>query len=568
VNRDPYAAAPSFWDRHSEWIAPAAAAPLTAFLLVAAFPPFHSPEAAYACLAPGIFWAYLRPRLKVYAWTMFAAQAVAWTINLSWLHPVTWAGLFVLGPLVGAWTGSWYLAAWWTMPRMVGRPTPVRLVAMLGLAGVWALIEWTRTWLFGGFPWMPLAATQWEMRSVLQIAAYTGAGGVSFVVVAANIGFAAFAHRLLREGEVGLRRRSQEFLLALFLLLVCLSVHVQETVNRSQYSAPFANVAFVQPDIPAQVKWDRSKEPEIMRTLWTTTLAAGAARPDLILWPESTTPFPLNGDPAMRKFVEQLSARTKASMLIGADAVERADTKRAAAYNAAFVVDPLLGVQTAYYAKRRLVQFGEYIPLRPVFGWIGKLVPLGDDFTPGMDPSPLLVHVEGGAAAFGVLICYEDIFPALARDEVLSGADALVVVTNDAWYGEGAAAYQHAAHSALRAVETRRPVLRCGNAGWSGWIDEFGNVRMYMKDENGSVYFRGTSMARVTRDQRWVGRNSFYVEHGDWFIAVCAVLAVMGAALLMAAAPAEGKGMSRRTIALVGDHSRGRHGPPGDPEGS
>jgi apolipoprotein N-acyltransferase len=76
------------------------------------------------------------------------------------------------------------------MPRMVGRSTLVRLAAMLGLAGVWVLIEWSRTWLFGGFPWMPLAATQWEkMRSVLQVAAYTGAYGASFVLVAVNIGF-------------------------------------------------------------------------------------------------------------------------------------------------------------------------------------------------------------------------------------------------------------------------------------------------------------------------------------------------------------------------------------------
>ncbi len=532
MSPDPYDAVPTFWDRHSEWIAPGAAAALTVVLLVAAFPPFHSPEAAYACLAPGAFWAYLRPRLKVYAWTMFAAQALAWTINLSWLHPVTWAGLFILGPLVGAWTGSWFLAAWWTMPRMAGRPTPVRLLAMLGLCGAWVLIEWTRTWLFGGFPWMPLAATQWEMRSVLQVAAYTGAYGISFVVVAANIGIAAFAHRLLREGEVGLRRRSQELLLALFLLLVCLSVHVQESVNRAMYSVPFARVAFVQPDIPALVKWDTTKEPEIMRTLWTTTLEAGESRPDLVLWPESTTPFPLNDDPAMRKFVEQLSARTKAPMLVGADAVDLADPRHVLAYNAAFAVDPNLGVQTAYYAKRRLVQFGEYIPLRPVFGWIGKFAPLGDDFTPGTDPAPLVVPLARGAAALGVLICYEDLFPALARDEVLAGADALVVVTNDAWYGEGAAAYQHAAHSVLRAVETRRPVLRCGNAGWSGWIDEFGSVRMLMKDGNGSIYFRGSQYADVTRDQRWIGRNSFYVEHGDWFVAVCLCLAAMGAALL------------------------------------
>ncbi len=541
MNRDPYEPVPDYWERHGRWIAPAAAGALTVILLVAAFPPFHAPEAAYACLIPGIFWAYLRPGLRTYAATMFAAQAVAWTINLSWLHPVTWGGLLVLGPLVGAWTGSWYLAAWWTMPRMVGRAKPLRLVAMLGLAGLWVVIEWSRTWLFGGFPWMPLAATQWERVSVLQVAAYTGAGGVSFVLVSANIGFAAFGHRLLREGEVGFRRRSPELLLALFMLLVCLSVHVQETVNRRQFWVPFARVAFVQPDIPTAVKWDPAKEPEIIRTLVATTERAGATRPELILWPESTLPWALRGgDPSMKSFVEQVAARVNTPMLIGADAIEGSAPKHEAWYNAAYVVDPKLGVQTAYYAKRRLVQFGEYIPLRPLFGWIGKFTPLGDDFSAGSDPSPLVVPLKSASAALGVLICYEDLFPALARDEVRSGADALVVLTNDAWYGEGAAAYQHAAHSVLRAVENRRPVLRCGNAGWTGWIDEFGSVRKVLTDDKGSVYLRGTLTADVSRDSRWVGRDSFYVEHGDWFVVVCACLAGFALSLLgvMSDAPA------------------------------
>ena len=541
MSPDPYEPVPTFWERHSGWAAPAVVGFLTALLLVLAFPPFHEPEVAYACLAPGIFWAYLRPPLKAYCWTIFAAQAVAWTINLSWLHPVTWAGLFVLGPLVGAWTGAWYLAAWWTMPRMVGRSTLVRLAAMLGLAGVWVLIEWSRTWLFGGFPWMPLAATQWEkMRSVLQVAAYTGAYGASFVLVAVNIGFSAYANRLLREGETGLRRRSQEFLLAMFLLLVCLAIHIPESMNASKFAIPFAKVAFVQPDVPAMVKWDPAKEPEIIGTLKSLTLEAGTRHPDLILWPESTTPYPLKGgDPSMRRFVEQLSARTKVPMLIGADAIETAAPGREQYFNAAFVVDPQLGVQTSYYAKRRLVQFGEYIPLRPLLGWVGKLAPIGDDFTPGGDSVPLVVPMDRGAAAFGVLICYEDLFPALSREEVLSGADALVVVTNDAWYGEGAAAYQHAAHSVLRAIETRRPVLRCGNAGWSGWIDEFGAIRWIAQDPGGTIYYRGISLANVTRDQRWIGRNSFYIEHGDWFVAVCACLAALGAALLATGVPAE-----------------------------
>jgi apolipoprotein N-acyltransferase len=540
LSPDPYDIIPTFWDRHSNWLAPVAVGVLTAVMLVVSCPPYPAHDFAYMCLVPGIFWAYMRPRLKVYAWTLFIAQAVAWTVNLDWLHPVTWAGLFLLGPIVGAWTGTWFLAAWWAMPRMIGRPTLVRLVAMLGLAGAWVIVEWTRTWLFGGFPWMPLAATQYERISVLQIAAYTGAGGVSFVLVAVNIGIAAYAHRLFLEGETGLRRRSQEFLLALFLLLVCLSIQVQETTNQAVYRIPFARVAFVQPYIPARVKWVPSEAPGIVNVLESTTLEAGATHPDIILWPESTTPWPVNSDPSMRRFVEQLAAQSKAYMLIGADATERTDPAHEIWHNSAFVVDPQLGLQTAYYSKQKLVPFGEYVPLRPIFGWIDKFVPLENDASPGDSSMPLVVPLDTGAVAVGVLICYEDIFPSVAREEARLGADALAVLTNDAWYGEAGAAYQHAASSVLRAVETRRPVLRCGNGGWSGWIDEFGNIRRVMTDDRGSVYFRGTATVDVTRDKRWVGRRSFYVEHGDWFVAACACVALLGA-FLLGMGPAPGR---------------------------
>jgi len=506
---------------------------LSAFLLVVAFPAHHTPELAYVCLAPGVLWAYLNPKLKVYAGTMLLSQAVAWTIILGWLHPVTWAGLFLLGPLVGVWTGVWYLACWWVMPRMLGRPNAVRLIAMTGLGGAWVLDEWSRTWIFGGFPWMPLAATQWERIGVLQVAAYTGAAGVSFVIVAVNVGAAAYAHRLFREGRRGFARRSQEFFLAMFLLLGCLSVLVSDVTHRDQFTVPFARVALIQPDIPSSVKWDPAQADHILRTLAAQTQDAARSQPDLILWPESTTPYPLaGGDPGMPKFVGALARQARVPMLVGADAIERDAAGRERFYNAAFVVDPETGVQTQYYAKRRLVQFGEYVPLRPLLGWIGKFAPLGDDFSAGTEATPLVVSLREGATALGVLICYEDLFPALATSEVREGADALVVVTNDTWYGEGAAAFQHAAHSVLRAVETRRPVLRCGDAGWSGWIDEFGNIRRVMRDADGSIYYQGVALVNVTRDSRWIGRNSFYVEHGDWFVAVSAVLAAFTVALL------------------------------------
>ncbi len=535
---DPYAVVPTFWERHAESVAPGLVFALTVLLAVVSFPPYKIPEAAYAMLVPGIFWAYLRPRFKLYAWTMIAAQAVAWTLILGWLHNVTWLGLFLLGPIVGAWIGTWYLAAWWTLPRMLGRPTLVRLLALLGLAGGWVLIEWSRTWLLGGFPWLPLAASQWQRASILQVASYTGAYGVSFVLVAVNIGFGAYAHRLFREGETGLRKRSQEFFLAMFLLLVCLSIHVQEAFNRVRFSVPVGRVAFVQPYIPQDVKWDPAKGPGILAVLQQTTQAAAATRPDLILWPEATTPWAVKGDANARAFVETLAQEAKAPLLIGSVAVENPHAANEQWYNGAFVIDPVVGLQTTYYAKRHLVPFGEYVPLRPVLGWITKFVPIGDDFATGIDSSPLVVPLRNGALTFGPLICYEDIYPSLARASALAGSDVLVVLTNNAWFGEGGAAYQHAANSVLRAVETRRPVLRDGNGGWSGWIDEFGSIRSTLVNEDGTIYFRGTKTVSITRDARWIGKLSFYTEHGDWFVGVCAALALFGFALLSVGASA------------------------------
>jgi apolipoprotein N-acyltransferase len=406
------------------------------------------------------------------------------------------------------------------------------------------VIEWTRTWLFGGFPWLPLAASQWERASILQVAAYTGAYGVSFALVAANIGFAAYAHRLFREGAKGLNKRSQEFFLALFLLLVCLTIHVQDTFNRGRYTVPLARVAFVQPNIPQDVKWDPVKAPGIFEALETTTLAAAVTKPDLVLWPEAVTPFPVRGNADMKAFVEAVVKRTQSPLLLGSLGLENAGLPSERWFNGAFLALPGGGLQPDYYVKRHLVPFGEYVPLRPVFGWLKKFVPIGDDDPLwGTDSAPLVVPVHDKSMIAGPLICYEDVFPELARRSALAGSDLLVVVTNNGWFGEGGAAVQHAAHSVLRAVETRRPVLRCGNAGWSGWIDEFGNVRATLTRDgagavhtqpgaDGTIYFRGQAVVSVTRDSRLIGQNSFYVTHGDWFVYVCAAVLLLGFGVL------------------------------------
>lgn len=537
--------------RHAAKLTAAVVFVLTVGLTVVSFPPFKIPEAAYAMLLPGIFWAYTRPQFRLFAATLLAAQALAWTILLSWLHHVTWAGLLLLGPFVGIWVGTWYLAAWWLLPRILGQAVLIRLVGIIGLAAGWVIVEWTRTWLLGGFPWLPLAASQWERASILQIAAYTGAYGISFVLVMMNLGFGAYAHRLFREGVTGINKRSQEFFLALFLLLACVCVHFQEAFNRRGYNVPFLRVALVQPKIPQEVKWDPARAGAILDVLTQTTVEAAAGRPDLIIWPEAVTPLAVRGDEGAKAFVEALVKRVKVPLLLGSIAVEQPRTPEEAWFNGVFLVTPEEGVANSYYAKRRLVPFGEFVPLRPLLGWIGKFVPIGGDFIAGETSAPVLVNLRGQPTVFGPLICYEDTYPELARFSALGGAAALAVLTNNGWFGEGGAAYQHAAHAVLRAVETRRPILRCGNAGWSGWIDEFGAVRATLTNEEGTIYYRGTRVIDVSRDARWVDRNSFYVEHGDWFVLLCAGLVGLTVTLLKSGE------WSKRSTAVTGPNGSG-----------
>jgi apolipoprotein N-acyltransferase len=122
----------------------------------------------------------------------------------------------------------------------------------------------------------------------------------------------------------------------------------------------------------------------------------------------------------------------------------------------------------------------------------------------------------------GALVCYEDVFPELAREHALAGADVMIVVTNDAWYGREAGAYQHAAHSALLAAATGLPVIRCGNAGWSGSIDALGRARPVLVD--GSVYFRGARLTEPVSLPRTRPEPTPWVRHGDWAVGLGGLL--------------------------------------------
>jgi apolipoprotein N-acyltransferase len=363
----------------------------------------------------------------------------------------------------------------------------------------------------------------------LQIASLTGASGVSFVLVAFNLGLGFYLYNLwVNRRQRWWRRLSVEFYLSLGILFGAIAFGLQSSGAGKRGIIEGPRLGFVQPNVGALEKWEPGMVEENLDLLEDLTTYAAYLGAELILWPEAPTPYAVKGSPRMRAWVDALAREAGVPMLIGNLAVETGpgeDQRRY--YNAVFTVSPDAGVDLErYYAKRHLVPFGEYLPMGDWIPFGRTVVPIPVDMTPGTQARPL--RLPGSAGEVGILICYEDIFSGLARDNVRAGADWHYVATNNAWFGEEAAGWQHAAHSVLRAVETRRPVVRCGNAGWSGWIDEFGQIRHAMTDEAGSVYFQGVEAVPFQRNRWWSGRQSVYVAHGDWFPLVCAVLAGLG----------------------------------------
>lgn len=526
---------------------------LSAVLLVLCFPPFNLAEAAYVFAVPLLLVALFGIRSKGEDVWLFLSGWLAWTAILFWLRNFTrhldiplaglvgWLALLALAAVMAVFWWAWWRIALAVVRRAREQGLAARLAALLGLAAWWIVLEWIRGNLFTGFPWAPLAASQWQRPLILQIASVTGGAGVGFVLVGFNLGLSFYLHNLWvqRRGRWW-RRLSPEFYTALALLFAAIGfgLHSAGAGERGRQAGP--RLAFVQPDAGAVEKWDMALMEEHLGVLRDLTVYAGYLGAGLVLWPESPTPLPVKGNASMRDWVESLSREVGLPLLIGNVAREGApDDPDRRWFNAVFFVDPESGLQAdSYYAKRRLVPFGEYVPMARFLPFLRKVVPSQGEFYPGTSAAPLVHEVgDAGEQAVGVLVCYEDIFPALARANTRAGADWHFVATNNVWYGREAGAWQHAAHSVLRAVETRRPVVRCGNAGWSGWIDEFGHVRHAMVDENASIYFQGVEAVDFSLSRYWSGRLSPYVRYGEWFTGTCLLLCLLSGVVLQTAPP-------------------------------
>lgn len=496
---------------------------LSVVLWVLAIPPFEFAEAAYVAFVPVLLWLYFKPRWRAFWLVAIGTGWIGWFAILIWLRHVTFFGTVGLAGILGALFALWLLSARWLLPRLAQYSFGVRSLGFAGLAGAWVLIEWSRTWLLWGFPWAPISLSQWERPVVLQIAAWTGAYGVSFLLILFNL---AVAHTLYRRIAQEGRKLwtgwfSVDLYLAMAMLAYCIGIFFR-VLPAPDSAQPLLTAGVVQPYISAELKWDDDRQLENLEILERQTRFVASLDNEVILWPEAATPWPIMGVPQMEERAVALVREIGKPILMGNLARDReADLW----YNGAFLVDPERGLSADYYVKRELVPFGEFVP--SYLRFIEKVVPVGGDFTPGQDAGIMELKLGDRIVRIGSLVCYEDVFPHLARESAAAGAEVFFVATNNAWYGEEGGAVQHAAHSALRAVENRRPVMRAGNGGWSGWFDAYGTLREVLLDEGGSIYFRGGGSYTVYQYEDWIRQQSFYTRHGDWFVWVSGALALL-----------------------------------------
>ena len=363
----------------------------------------------------------------------------------------------------------------------------------------WVVVELIQTYaIFGGFPWMLVGYALAPYQGLLQIVTITGVYGLSFLLVAVGSLLA-----------LSFRVRSRKFVgIAAAIMII---VNVVPDPRGDSPDEPLS-VRVVQTNIDIEQSWESSAREQLLDELHSLSVLA-PANPDLVIWPETPSPFYLRQDASFRYRMGAIARASDAYFLLGY--IDFDDGKPS---NSVGVLSPS-GEQISRYNKIHLVPFGEYVPLRSILFFAESLTRNVGDFVPGSDYT--LTSMDNHRVAS--TICYEDVFPGLMRQFTRRGAEAIVNVTNDGWFGATSAPYQHLRMSIVRAVENRRYIVRGANTGISAIIDPYGTV------------VSQTGLGERTVLDGVAGYRSdltFYVRFGDVFASLAATVAIV--ALLLA----------------------------------
>jgi len=389
-------------------------------------------------------------------------------------------------------------------------------VMPLRAAGLWVGLEYLRSSLFTGFPWGLVGYSQSMNTALIQVADVGGVYAVSFLLVYSNAAVSGIWCMAAGSQKkwTGMVLKKQLFLLVSLLSILGSAWGYGKTslagVDRTIARSGTKRVTLVQGNVSQDRKWDKAFKEATVNTycdLSRKAASKGEKKPDLIVWPETALPFYYGWDKTFSSMVDACIKEVNTAFILGSPAFEPRQAGNRF-YNRAFLVNRAGGV-TGTYDKIHLVPFGEYVPLGRYLSFLGKITAQAGNFTPGSRDAAPLVFKDARA---GMLICFEIIFPSLARSVVGNGADFLVTITNDAWFGFTSAPYQHFSMAVFRAVENRRTVVRAANTGISGFIDPAGRV--------GKTTSLGEKQI-LTGDIATLNLATFYTIAGDLFAFFC-----------------------------------------------
>ncbi len=483
--------------------------------LVLAFPPFGLGFLAWFALAPLFFALEGEGRLRGFSLGfasgfVFHLGSVYWVVhsmhNFGGVPVAASIGVMLLLVL--------YLSLFWGAFGFVfslasGLDNTARLLI---LPSAWVALEFLRGHLFTGFPWVLVGYTQAGYLPLIQVADTTGVWGVSFAVVVVNTAGYSLAGHLLRKNEGRPPFLPAALAAALVLSMASYGFVRMKAVDAEVERWSGIKVGIAQGAIDQSVKWDvRYQESTIDIYNGLTSLASDRfAR--LVVWPETAIPFYYEPEQIRSGPVGELARKTGAYILTGSPSYTYNPGSNSVEYfNSAFLLNSR-GETVGRYDKSHLVPFGEYVPLRSILP-VKKLTAGVGDFTEG--PGPVPIPFEGGG--IGVLVCFESIFPEIARGQVRAGATVLANLTNDAWFGYTSAPHQHFQMSVLRAVENKTFLVRSANTGISGFVDPNGRVR------SATGLFERTVLVDEVRMRS--GEPTFYTAYGDLFAWGCSVFA-------------------------------------------
>jgi apolipoprotein N-acyltransferase len=437
------------------------------------------------------------------------SQFVAWLMMVPWVVRVMshYGGLpYLTGVLIfiamcaflGLYGALFALAFWRIAPG-------ARFGRWLLVPLAWAAVEYARTYLLTGFPWNLIAASIVDYTPLVQFDRVAGPYALGAMILLPSI---------LIAWLIVARPRGIARLLAIAsVAIICFVWWATGIVAAKMFVRPSGlppvRAALLQPNISQEMRWDESNVIDIFKRMMSMSQAAIDGRAQVVIWPESTVPLSYAVTDFFRDSIESLSGARGVDIILGSVAEDPQQPNKI--WNAAFLTSG--GRTIGHYDKIRLVPFGEYVPLRKMLFFAKKLVHAVGEFEFGTKDTPLV-----GRFKYGPAICYEIVYPQIARQQVRHGADVLVTITNDAWYDGTAAPRQHLNQARLRAVENDRYLLRAATTGISAFVDPSGRVVQELAMNRQGIIFADFEPRKSTTP---------YVRFGDWFAWVACAASII-----------------------------------------